>query len=291
MTTSNTTTGPSDPHATSQQDRAKAFHGLHTGGEVLALANAWDVASAAIAAAAGSPAVATTSAGVAWSLGAADGDALDRTLAVDLVARVVSAVDVPVTADIESGFGATAAEVADTIRAVLAAGAVGVNIEDSHASENGPLRAVAEQSDRLAAARAAADEAGVDLYLNARTDTYLRGVGADAEERFAETVARATAYLAAGASGIFVPGLTDLDTLGRLVREIPAPVNAMVHPGAPSVAELKAVGVARASLGAAIAQSAYALARRATEELLGAGTYESVTDALSWVELNELFPR
>ncbi|PPK64057.1 isocitrate lyase/phosphoenolpyruvate mutase family protein [Actinokineospora auranticolor] len=277
--------------ATSQQDRAAAFHALHTGGGVLALANAWDVASAAVAVAAGSRAVATTSAGVAWSLGAADGDALSKALAVDLIARVVSAVDVPVTADIETGFGATADDVADTIRAVLAAGAVGVNIEDSFQSGDGPLRAVAEQSDRLAAARAAAAEAGISLYVNARTDTYLRGVGTDEDARFRETVDRANAYLTAGASGIFVPGLTDLDTLGRLVREIPAPVNAMVHPGAPSIGELKAVGVARASLGAAIAQSAYALARRATEELLAAGTYTSVAESLSWVELNKLLTR
>ncbi|WP_026426043.1 isocitrate lyase/PEP mutase family protein [Actinokineospora inagensis] len=273
---------------TSQQDRAAAFAALHTGGGVLALPNAWDVASAAVSVAAGAKAVATTSAGVAWGLGAPDGDKLDRALALELIARVVSAVDVPVTADIESGFGATAEGVAETVRGVLAAGAVGVNIEDSHP---GGLRAIPEQAERLAAARAAAEEAGVALYLNARLDTYLRQVGADEGERFTETVERATAYLAAGASGIFVPGLTDLDALGRLVREIPAPVNAMVHPGAPSVAELAAVGVARASLGSAIPQAAYALVQRATRELLERGTYESVAESLGWGELNGLLTR
>ncbi|MBM7769860.1 2-methylisocitrate lyase-like PEP mutase family enzyme [Actinokineospora baliensis] len=273
---------------TSQQDRAAAFAALHTAGTPLLLANAWDVASAAVSVAAGISAVATTSAGVAWGLGAPDGDALERGAAVDLIARVVSAVDVPVTADIESGFGATADGVAETVRGVLAAGAVGVNVEDTH---DGGLRSTAEQSDRLAAARSAADAAGIALFINARTDTYLRGVGADGSTRFTETVERAHAYLAAGASGIFIPGLTDLDVLARLVREIPAPVNAMVYPGAPTVGELVPTGVARISLGAAIAQSAYALVRRATAELLERGTYESVADALSWGELNSLLVR
>ncbi|SER44033.1 isocitrate lyase/PEP mutase family protein [Actinokineospora terrae] len=273
---------------TSQQDRAAALTALHTSGTPLLLANAWDVASAVVSAAAGIPAVATTSAGVAWGLGAPDGDALSRAAAVDLIARVVSAVDVPVTADIESGFGATADEVAQTVRGVLAAGAVGVNIEDTH---DGGLRPLDEQADRLAAARSAADSAGIALYINARTDAYLRGSGADEAERFAIAVRRAGAYLDAGASGVFVPGLTDLDVLARLVREIPAPVNAMVYPGAPTVAELIPTGVARISLGAAIAQSAYALVRRATRELLESGTYESVAESLSWGELNALLAR
>ncbi|WP_285498668.1 isocitrate lyase/phosphoenolpyruvate mutase family protein [Actinokineospora sp. NBRC 105648] len=275
---------------TSQQDRAHEFHALHAGPEVLALANAWDAASAAVSVAAGVRAVATTSAGVAWSLGAPDGDALSRDHAVDLIARVVSAVDVPVTADIESGFGTTAADVAETIRAVLAAGAVGVNIEDSHANATGPLRPIAEQAERYTAARAAADEAGIALYLNARTDTYLRGVG-DEADRFRATVDRANAYLAAGASGIFVPGLVDLEVISRLAKEIPAPLNIMIHPGAPSIGQLRTAGVARASLGAAIAQAAYALTRRATEELLTAGTYDTVTESMTWVELNGLLRR
>ncbi|SDH52119.1 2-Methylisocitrate lyase, PEP mutase family [Actinokineospora alba] len=273
---------------TSQQDHAARFHELHTATPVLALANAWDVASACVSVAAGCSAVATTSAGVAWSLGAADGDALDRSLALDLIARVVAAVDVPVTADIETGFGATAAEVAETVRGVLAAGAVGVNIEDSFRTDASPLRDTAAQAERLAAARAAADEAGIALYINARTDVYLRGVG-DEDFRLDETLRRARAYLDAGASGIFVPGLADLATIKALVAEIPAPVNIMVGPGAPSIAELGGVGVARASLGAAVAEAAYGLARRATEELLGSGTYESVAGGMTWSELNALF--
>jgi len=271
---------------TDQQAKAALFHSLHVAGEPLVLANAWDAASAAVVAAAGAPAIATTSAGVAWSLGAPDGDALGRDEAIALVARVCAAVDVPVTADIESGFGSDAQEVAETVRAVIAAGAVGVNIEDALRGEANPLRDIAEQSARLAAARAAADAAGVRLFINARVDTYLAGAGG-----VEETVARAHAYLAAGADGVFVPGVVDPETIAALVAAIPAPLNILVGPGAPAVAELAGLGVARASLGSSIAQAAYALVQRAAEEAYGKGTYEAVSEAADYGLLNGLMRR
>ncbi|MFF5702193.1 isocitrate lyase/phosphoenolpyruvate mutase family protein [Streptomyces sp. NPDC012794] len=260
--------------------RAAAFTALHTAAAPLALANAWDVASARVVEAAGAPAVATTSAGVAWSLGAPDGDALARERALDLIARVASAVSVPVTADIEGGFAADAAGVGETVTGVLAAGAVGINIEDGH-------RAPAEQAERLAAARAAAEAAGVPLYINARVDTYLFGLGENAT-RLDETLSRAAAYLAAGATGVFVPGVTDPATVAELAKGIDAPLNVLVGPGAPSVAELGALGVARVSLGSWVAEAAYAVARRATEELLAGGTYGSLAGSLPYGELNAL---
>ncbi|MDQ3401976.1 MAG: isocitrate lyase/phosphoenolpyruvate mutase family protein [Actinomycetota bacterium] len=272
----------------SQQDKAARFHHSHAGDEVLALANAWDVASALVSVRAGVRAVATTSSGVAWSLGAPDGDALDRRQALDLIARVVAAVDVPVSADIETGFGATPDDVASTVRDVLAAGAVGVNMEDSYATERGPLRDIDEQARRYAAARGAATEAGIDLFINARTDAYLRQVGTE-DERLTETLDRARAYLDAGASGIFVPGLTDLATIRTLAARIEAPLNIMVAAGSPTVRELAEAGVARVSMGGAIAEAAYGLARRATVELLEKGTYNSVADGMTWTELNALY--
>src|SRR5688572_26220589 len=154
---------------TSATDRTKLFHTLHQQGRLI-LPNAWDVASALIVEAAGAKAVATTSAGVAWSLGAPDGDRLDRDLAVDLIARIAKAVKIPVTADIESGFGENAKEVGETAAAIYEAGASGVNIEDGR---GGSLRDTEEQQERLAAAREAAPE----LFINARVDVYLRGVG------------------------------------------------------------------------------------------------------------------
>ena len=238
------------------------------------LANAWDAASARVAEAAGAPVIATTSAGVAWSLGAPDGDALDRDAAVAAVRRVVAALSVPVTADIESGFGDDPAGVAETIRGVVAAGAAGVNLEDC-------VRPVGEMVARLVAAREAAPRE--DLFINARIDNYLRG-NAD----LADTVARAEAYLAAGADGIFVPGAIDPELVGALVAKIPAPVNVLVWPGAPTVAELAALGVARVSLGSGVAEAAYTVMRKAVEEALTSGTYTSIAESIDYGSLNKL---
>ncbi|MEV0410038.1 isocitrate lyase/phosphoenolpyruvate mutase family protein [Streptomyces sp. NPDC050448] len=265
---------------TTTVDLARRFAELHDPAAPLALANAWDVVSARLVEAAGAPAVATTSAGVAWSLGAPDGDALTRDRALDLVARVAAAVAVPVTADIEGGFGADPAGVAETVTGVLAAGAVGINIEDG-------TRPAAEHAERVAAARAAADTAGVPLYVNARIDTFLFGLGEEAS-RLDETLARAAAYLRAGANGIFVPGVTDPATVTELVKGIDAPLNILVGPGAPSVAELGALGVARVSLGSSVASAAYDVVRRAAEELIAGGTYATLGDSLPYGELNAL---
>ncbi|RKR88986.1 2-methylisocitrate lyase-like PEP mutase family enzyme [Micromonospora pisi] len=271
---------------TEQQTRAETFRALHTSDEPIVLVNAWDVASARIIEAAGARAVATTSAGVAWSLGAQDGDTLARTLAVDLVRRIVEAVAVPVTADIESGFGTTPDEVGETVRAVLDVGAVGVNIED--ALHGGPpaLRDVDEQCARLRAARSVAEDAGVPLYVNARVDTYLRGLGG-----LAETVARADAYLAAGADGIFVPGVVDPDLVAQLVARIPAPVNILAGPGAPPIPELAKLGVRRVSLGSSVAEAAYGVARRVAEESYDTGTYDSLAGGVDFGEVNALMGR
>ncbi|OKK20766.1 3-methyl-2-oxobutanoate hydroxymethyltransferase [Streptomyces sp. CB00455] len=274
------TNAPSAEARAQARAAALVFARLHTSAAPLALANAWDVASARIVEAAGAPAVATTSAGVAWSLGSPDGDALARDRALDLVARVAGAVSVPVTADIESGFGADPAAVAETVAGVLAAGAVGINIEDG-------TRAPAEHAERVAAARSAAEAAGIPLFVNARIDTYLFGLG-DPATRLDETLARAAGYLRAGATGIFVPGVTDPATIAELARGIDAPLNILVGPGAPSVAELGALGVSRVSLGSWVAGAAYAVVRRATEELVADGTYGPLADSLPYGELNGL---
>ncbi|MFB7570527.1 isocitrate lyase/phosphoenolpyruvate mutase family protein [Streptomyces sp. NPDC056165] len=265
---------------TTQSAKAQLFRSLHTPGAPLALANAWDVASARVIESAGASAIATTSAGVAWSLGSPDGDVLARDQALGLISRVAAAVAVPVTADIEGGYGQDAAEVAETITGVLAAGAVGVNIEDG-------TRAPDELATRLAVARRTADRAGVELFLNARVDTYLLGLG-DPDTRLEETLARARRYVDAGADGVFVPGVTDTATIAALAEDISVPLNVMAGPGAPSVAELGALGVARVSLGPGVAQAAYAAARRAARELLDTGGYDSLSGGITFPELNAL---
>ncbi|MEU0965748.1 isocitrate lyase/phosphoenolpyruvate mutase family protein [Streptomyces sp. NPDC005917] len=270
------------------RESALAFHALHVPGRPLVLPNAWDAVSARLAEDAGAAAVATTSAGLAWALGAADGDRLDRDRAMEAVARIAATVRVPVSADIESGYAEDPEGVADTVRAVLAAGAVGVNIEDALYGEagSGPLRSVAGQAERIAAAREAADKEGVPLFVNARIDTFLRGAGG-----VNATLERAAAFRAAGADGIFVPGVVDPQTVRALVEGVDGPLNVLVGPGAPPVAQLAALGVARVSAGSGLAEAAHSAVRRAARELLDAGTYGALAGGLGYGELNALLAR
>lgn len=273
---------------TTIKEKAELFGALHRRGEPLVLANAWDVASARLVEEAGAAAVATTSAGVAWSLGAADGDRLGREAALALIGRVARAVSAPVTADIENGFAEKPEGVGETVRGVLAAGAVGVNLEDVvYPEAGGQLRGVAEQAERIAAAREAADGVGVGLFINARIDVYLRAVG-EPGGRFDATVARAAAFVQAGASGVFVPGVVDPATVSALVAAIDAPLNVLAGRGAPSVPELAALGVARVSLGSSVAAAAYALVERAAREAFSDGTYAAIEGGLAYGRLNGL---
>nr|WP_230416232.1 isocitrate lyase/phosphoenolpyruvate mutase family protein [Micromonospora tarapacensis] len=254
---------------------------------VLLLPNAWDSASAALMARAGAAAVATTSGGVAWSLGRPDGESLTREDMMAAVRRIAEAVDVPVTADVEGGYGPTPHDVAATVRATIEAGAVGMNIEDSRAAD-GTLLSVEEQMQRVQAAREAAADVGVpEFVINVRTDVYLFQIGEPAV-RLDAVLARAAGYAKAGADCLFVPGLLNLDTLRALTAASPLPVNAMAGPGGPTVAELTAVGVSRISVGTAIAQAAYGVAERAARELLEAGTYHTLDQAVSYPELDAL---
>ncbi|MEI5524985.1 isocitrate lyase/phosphoenolpyruvate mutase family protein [Streptomyces brasiliscabiei] len=265
---------------TAQRALADTLRALHapSDGRALVLPNAWDAASAALVARAGARVIATTSAGVAWSLGRPDGHGLTRQEMVAAVRRIAEVVEVPVSADIEGGYGPGAEEVAATVREVIGAGAVGVNLEDSLAP-GGPLHDVSAQAERLRAARRAAQEAGLPgLWINARTDVFLLGAGAP-DDLLEEVLSRGKAYADAGADSLFVPGLVDLGTVAEAVRRSPLPVNVMTGPGAPPVSAYEAVGVRRVSVGSAAAQAAYGLAQRAAAELLGAGTYEAMTGA------------
>ncbi|WP_406091505.1 isocitrate lyase/phosphoenolpyruvate mutase family protein [Kitasatospora purpeofusca] len=263
--------------------RAERLRALVADG-VLVLPNAWDAGSAAVIASAGAAAIATTSGGVSWSLGRGDGQRLDRATAVEAARRVAAAVDLPVTVDAEGGYGPAPDDVAETVRALVGAGAAGVNLEDS-AAPGGPLFTVDEQAGRLRAARSAAEAAGLpELLVNARTDVFLFGLGG-----LDEVLVRAEAYAAAGADGLFVPGLLDLDALAALCARSPLPVNAMAVAGGPGVAELAAAGVRRISVGTALTQFAYTAARRAAAELLGPGTLTEPVGALGYGDVDALF--
>lgn len=255
------------------------FRALHVPGDPLVLVNAWDAASARIVEASGAPAVATTSAGVAWSLGVPDGGALDRDTALEAVARIVRSVRVPVSADIEDGFGADPAGVAVSVERLRETGAVGINIEDNR---GGQLLDVAEAADRVAAAK---QSGGADVFVNVRIDTYLLAAG-DPAGRIDATLQRAAAYVAAGADGIFVPGTGDAAVIAELVAGIAAPLNVAGSPGSPTVKELAALGVARISTGAATALTAYGALRRVLDGI--AEDYEAEVGGVGYGELNDL---
>ncbi len=267
------------------REKAERLRRLHAGPPTLVLANAWDVASARLIAALGAPAIATSSAGVAYALGYADGQRIPRAEMLDMIRRIAAAVAVPVTADVEGGYGATADAAAETARGVIAAGAVGMNLED--AGEDG-LLAAELHAERVRAARQAATAAGVPLVINARTDAF-EAPGSDAQ-RFAEAVRRANLYLAAGADCAFVPFTSDRDTIARLVKEIRGPINVLGTKAAPPIAELERLGVRRVSVGSGLARAAYTAAQRGARELLERGTYGAIAEAtISHADLQRLF--
>ncbi|MDG4797543.1 isocitrate lyase/phosphoenolpyruvate mutase family protein [Micromonospora sp. WMMD1082] len=273
--------------STGRNLKARRFREL-SNGRALVLPNAWDAASAAVMVRSGAVAVATTSGGVAWAWGRSDGEGLARAEMIEAVRRIADAVDVPVTADLEGGYGPAPEDVARTVRDAIDSGVVGMNLEDSRAAD-GTLLPPEQQAERIRAGREAANAADMpDFVLNARTDVYLRQVG-DVASRLDEVLARAESYAEAGADGLFVPGLVDIDALARLTAAIALPVNAMAGPGTPSIAELVAVGVRRISVGTAIAEAALGLAARATRELLAGGTYASLEQDLTYAEINALF--
>ncbi len=272
----------------SQHAKAATLRSLHEDG-IFVLPNAWDAGSAAMIAAAGATVIATTSAGVSWSLGRPDGQNLSREEAVDAIARIAATVGLPVTADVEGGYGRAPDAVAATVTAVIGAGVVGINLEDSGAPGGGLFDAAA-QAGRIRAARAAAAAAGLpELVINARTDVFLFAIG-EPEGRLDDVLARASAYAEAGADSLFVPGLLDLGTLAELTRKVSLPVNVMAGPGAPDVAALRAAGVRRVSLGQAVTQAAYTLARKAAAEALSSGTYDAIAGADSFGDINGAFP-
>jgi len=263
--------------------KAEALRQLHVAGPLLVLPNAWDAGSARIFVEAGFPALATTSAGIAFSLGYADGERITREEMLAAVARITRRVSVPVTADMEAGYGRAPEAVARTVRGVLEAGAVGMNLEDRIGEE--ALIDLPLAVDRVRAARAAADAAGIPMVLNARTDAFSPNMGG-----FAEAVRRGNAFREAGADSVFVPFVSDRDTIERLVREIRAPVNILGTPNAPTLKEMAALGVRRVTFGSAPMRATLGLVRRMAREWKEKGTYGTL-DAygIPFAELQTLF--
>jgi 2-methylisocitrate lyase-like PEP mutase family enzyme len=269
-----------------QTAQAHAFRAMHHGPKTLVLPNVWDVASARILEEAGYGAMATTSAGIAFSLGYPDGQKISREEMLASVARIVRAVKVPVTADVEAGYGNRPEDAANTAREVIEAGAVGVNLEDA-TDQPGQLVELSLQLEKIRAVRETGLKSALLLVVNARTDVYLEQVGAP-ETRYDATVQRSLAYRDAGADCVFVPGLRDAQTISQLVRDVQCPLNILAGPGSPPVPELEKLGVARVSLGSAPMRATLGLLRRMAHELKTRGTYAALEGAPSHADVNRM---
>ena len=268
-------------------DPAERLRELHKAPPIFVIPNAWDAASARVFEAEGFPAIGTTSAGVAASLGYPDGGIVPSREMIEAVARIVRAVKVPVSADIEHAYGTTPDAVAEVVLRVIAAGAVGINVED-YVPGAADLEPLALQVDKIKAILKAATKAGVRVVLNARTDVFLRELGAS-PTRLGVAVERGKAFLDAGAACVFVPGVRDRDTIGALVRGIGGPVNVLAVEGTPPIAELEALGVARVSVGSGPMRAALAVVRDVARELKSRGTYAAFTGhTMPFSDVNEL---
>ncbi|HWA01599.1 MAG TPA: isocitrate lyase/phosphoenolpyruvate mutase family protein [Caulobacterales bacterium] len=266
----------------SQPEAAAAFARMHNGADVLVLANAWDAGSARVIEAAGGKAIATSSAAVAWSHGYADGHDLPISRLVATVEEIARAVRAPVSADAEGGYAEDPAEVGENVAALVRAGAVGINLEDGRASTD--LHCA-----KIAAAREAGARAGVDLFINARVDVYLKKLVA-AEAALDETIKRGKAVKAAGASGFFVPGVVSRDEIAAIAGAVDLPLNVLAFPGLPPLAELRALGVRRLSAGALPGRVALAATRAAAETFLRQGDSAALIAAAGpSVDYNALF--
>ena len=271
-----------------QTDLAQAFRRMHDRKQVLLLPNCWDAGSARLFVQRGFAALATTSAGVAWSLGYADGECAPLAEVLAAIARITRVTAVPVTADIETGYGAAPADVMVTVKAVIGAGAVGINIEDGMPG-HGPLRDAADAASRVHAARIAANESGVPIVINARVDHWMQHDDANPTARLADAIKRAKAYLAAGADCIYPIGLGDPATLRALVEAIDAPVNVAAGPDMPDLHELETIGVARVSTATRFATVAFGAVDHALAEMRRSGGFAALASDFSYADAQQLF--
>lgn len=271
-----------------QKQLSEAFRKMHQGPPLLLLPNAWDAMSARLFEAAGFPAVATTSGGLAWALGFPDGEHAPWSEVVAATGRIVRTVRVPVTADIEGGYGETPEQVARSVTEIIRAGVVGINLEDSTALSNLPIRSMEDSVARIQAARQAAQAAGVPILINARIDLYLKSVG-DEETRFTEAVQRGKAYMAAGADCLFPFGLSDLKIIAELVKALNVPINIVGRAGGAGVAELGRLGVARISTASGPSLVVMSLIKQIAEELRTKGQFDVLKSSMKRLDVQQLF--
>ena len=270
--------------SSSQKEKAELFLKFHQDKEILVLLNLWDISSSKIAEASGYKAIATTSMGIAACLGYPDCQVIQLSEMIKAISGIVNNVQVPVTVDIEAGYGSDLNEIIDSIKKIIATGIAGVNIEDS-IDLNPILTDELEFCERISAIRALSDSMGFHLVINARTDSFYTSTGSS-QEKLSESIKRGNKYREAGADCIFVQPVWDRETISTLVREIDAPINILANPKVgiglpPSVRELQDLGVARLSLGSSLMKATLALTKKVADELSKKGTYNILLDTLT----------
>jgi 2-methylisocitrate lyase-like PEP mutase family enzyme len=270
-----------------QKEKAEKFRALHSPGRILILPNAWDVPSARVFEDSGFPAVATSSAGLMVSLGYADGESIPKDLFLSAVGRIAGALSVPLSVDAVAGFGDTDHEIESTIKSIVEAGGIGINIEDyNHYS--GTLLPVEKAAQKIKFIRKLGEKLDIPIVINGRTDAMSHGTGS-ADEKLKEAISRATAYRDAGSDCVYPMGLTEAASIEIFVKELDFPTNVMVRRGLPHIRELERLGVARVSFGPAASYATMGLLKRASREVIDEGTYDSLTNgAITFDELNKL---
>ena len=267
-----------------QKEKAELFLKFHQDKEILVLLNSWDIGSSKLIEGCGYKAIATTSMGIAASLGYPDCQVIKLSEMIEVITGIVNGVQVPVTVDIEAGYGKNLNEIIDSVKKIIATGIVGINIEDS-IDLNPVLIDEIEFSERISAIRELSDSLGFHLVINARTDSFYTSSGS-LREKLSESIKRGNKYREAGADCIFIQPVWDKETISTLVKEINAPINILANPsiGAglpPSVRELQDLGVARLSLGSSMMKATLALIKKVADELADQGTYNILSDTLT----------
>ena len=271
--------------STTQKEKAERFLKFHQEQDILVLLNSWDIGGSKLIEACGYKAIATTSMGIAASLGYPDCQVIPFSEMLDVITGIVNAVQVPVTVDIEAGYGSNLDEIVDAVKQIIATGIVGINIEDS-INLNSTLIDEMEFCERIAAIRALSNSLGFHLVINARTDSFYTSP-ASTHEKLAESIRRGNKYREAGADCIFVQPVWERQIISTLVKEINAPINILSNPGIgggglpPSVQELQDLGVARLSLGSSLMKATLALIKKVADELSQKGTYGILLDTLT----------
>jgi 2-methylisocitrate lyase-like PEP mutase family enzyme len=275
-------------HIQAQTEKFNRFKAQHTGQSTLVLPNTWDAISAKIFAASGFESIGTTSAGMAASLGYVDGENIPFAKVLEVLEDIIHAVDVPVSADIEAGYGTTVEEVVENTQQIIETGIVGINLEEGTGNPDEPIHDISLQAEKIFAIKQLSRTMDVPLFLNARTDLYWLNIGSPIE-RLQAALHRAKVYQEAGADCIFIPGVESIEIIETLRAEIPCPINLLVGQTTPPLSKLSEIGIERVSCGSAPFRATITLLKEMSQEILDQGEFKRMTDGtLSYHELSKL---